>query len=35
VETCDESIVAKQTITDDPGVIEIIYKEALSAGMRE
>jgi len=31
-ETCDGSIVAKQTITDDPAVIEMIYKEALSAG---
>lgn len=31
-EACDGSIVAKQTITDDPAVIEIIYKEALLAG---
>ncbi len=31
-EVCDKSIVAKQTITDDPEVIEIIYKEALLAG---
>jgi len=33
-EVCDKSIVAKQTITDDPEVIGIIYKEALLAGMR-
>jgi DNA ligase-1 len=31
-EACDKSIVAAQMITDDPGVIENIYKEALSAG---
>lgn len=31
-EACDKSIVAKQTITDNPAVIEIIYKEALLAG---
>lgn len=31
-EVCDKSIVAKQTITDDPKVIETIYKEALNAG---
>jgi DNA ligase-1 len=31
-EACDKSIVAGQTITDDPGVIENIYKEALFAG---
>jgi DNA ligase-1 len=31
-EVCDKSIVAKQTITDDPAVIEKIYKEALNAG---
>ncbi len=31
-EVCDKSIVAKQTITDDPAVIENIYNEALAAG---
>jgi DNA ligase-1 len=31
-EVCEKSIIAKQTITEDPEVIEIIYKEALAAG---
>ncbi len=31
-EVCDKSIVAKQTITDDPAIIENIYNEALAAG---
>jgi len=31
-EACKTSIIARQTITDDPGVIENIYKEALAAG---
>jgi len=31
-EVCDTSIVAKQTITDDPAIIENIYIEALNAG---
>ncbi len=31
-EVCDESIIAKQTTTDDPAVIRTIYEQALSAG---
>jgi len=31
-EACDKSIVASQTQTKDPGIIENIYKEALQAG---
>ncbi|MCE8427956.1 MAG: ATP-dependent DNA ligase [Candidatus Methanoperedens sp.] len=31
-EICDKNILAKQTITDDPGVIEKAYNDALAAG---